>query len=355
MPRLLLAGYFGAGNLGDDAILMGFVEGLRDKPYEIRVIAGSPERVMRHYGLVAVPKMDMGAIKTAIDESDALVFPGGSIFQDVTSTKSVIYYSKLVDMAKKAKKKVIILGQGVGPLKGFVGKRFAAGAFNAADVVAVRDPASVATLKLIGYKGTPRVTADLAFLLAKPEMPADGTSFGVANMKTIGINCRPVAGDKNIVKVFGDLVRLLYNAGYVPVMLPMDDVEDRKLLDDIAKAHGGKVPELKGISTPKQLQERIMRMEGLIAMRLHAGVLAATVDVPAYMVSYDPKVAAFANLMGYPAPPNVQGVTAQRIFDGFQTFIKDRDKLASSIGRRKDDLAKSARANIDILDSCFGK
>ena len=98
-----------------------------------------------------------------------------------------------------------------------------------------------------------------------------------------------------------------------------------------------------------------MRMEGVVAMRLHAGVLAATVDVPAYMVSYDPKVAAFSNLMGYPAPPSVQGITAQRIFDGFQTFIKDRERLAASLERRRAELAASARSNIDILDACFGK
>ncbi|MBS1710086.1 MAG: polysaccharide pyruvyl transferase CsaB [Armatimonadetes bacterium] len=355
MPRLLLAGYFGSGNLGDDAIMMGFVEALRDKPYEMRVIAGSPERLMRNNGIVGVPKTDMGAIKNALEDCDALVFPGGSIFQDVTSTRSVMYYANLVDMAKKAGKKVILLGQGIGPLTHFLGKRFAVAAFNKADVIAVRDPASVATLKALGYKGTPRVTADMAFLLPKPTMPAEGSSFGVANMKTVGVSCRPVSGDKNIVKVFGDLVRLLYQANYVPVMLPMDEVEDRKLLDEIAKAHGGKVPELKGISTPKQMQERIMRMEGVIGMRLHAGILAATVDVPAYMVSYDPKVNAFANLMGFPAPLSVQGVTAQRIFDGFQAFIKDRDKVAASLERRRAELSTAAMANIQLLDACFGK
>lgn len=354
MPRLLLAGYFGSGNIGDDAILMGFVEATRNKPYEMRTICGSAERLMRNHGLVGIPKTDLAAIKAAIDDCDALVFPGGSIFQDVTSQRSVFYYAKLVDMAKKAKKKVIMLGQGVGPLTHFLGKRMAVGAFNQSDAVAVRDPGSVSTLKSIGYRGNPRVTADMAFCLPKPEMPAEGTSFGVANMKTIGVSCRPVQGDKNVVDVFGDLVRLLYQAGYVPVMLPMDEVEDRKLLDEIAKQHGGKVPELKGIQTPKQMQERVMRMEAIIAMRLHAGILAATVGVPAFMVSYDPKVTAFANMLGYPAPPMVQGATAQRLFDGFQGFIKDRERLAASLERRRAELSEAAKGNIAVLDDCFG-
>ncbi len=96
-------------------------------------------------------------------------------------------------------------------------------------------------------------------------------------------------------------------------------------------------------------------MEAVIAMRLHAGILAATVGLPAYMVSYDPKVTAFTNVLGLPAPPNMQGITADRIFHGFQSFISGRDKVAETLAKRKPELVAAARANIDLLKSVLGE
>ena len=36
--RLVLAGYFGCGNLGDDAILQAFARAASDRGYEMRVL-----------------------------------------------------------------------------------------------------------------------------------------------------------------------------------------------------------------------------------------------------------------------------------------------------------------------------
>ena len=354
--RLLLAGYFGSGNLGDDAILLGFINGISESNYQVRVLAGSAERMMRSYGLTGVPKMDMGSVKNAISECDALVFPGGSIFQDVTSVRSVAYYANLVKQAKASGKKVVMLGQGVGPLNRFLGKKLAAGAFNSADLITVRDPGSGKKLAELGVKHRPQVTADNAFLLKTPEVSEDSGSFGVAGMRTIGISARPWGKDRNktVVKVFSDLVRLIYSQNMVPYMIEMDEVEDRALIHEISKQNGGKVPEIKGITTPAQLQMRLARMEAVIAMRLHAGILATTVGVPPYMVSYDPKVAAFANGLGFSAPLQMEGITAERIFDGFQTFLKDRDRVAESIERKREDMAKAAFGNVEALRNCLG-
>ena len=155
MAHLLLSGYFGCGNLGDDAILLGFVEGLKNTPHDLTVLSGNPDDTFRNYGFRSVPRKDMKSVREAIERCDALVYPGGSIFQDVTSFKSVAYYSQLVKWAKGANKKVVLLGQGVGPLTGFLGKGAARSAFNSADAIAVRDPQSLSTLKSLGPKARP--------------------------------------------------------------------------------------------------------------------------------------------------------------------------------------------------------
>lgn len=357
MPaKVLLAGYFGSGNLGDDAILLAFMRSTEHLKLQSQVICGNAEKLSRNYGLSGVPKLDAGRLDTAIKECDALVFPGGSIFQDVTSVRSVAYYANLIKSAKKHNKKVIMLGQGIGPLNRWLGKRTAAGALNMVDTLCVRDPDSIRTLKDLGVNLTPRLTADMAYLLPKPTIAEDSSSFGVAGMKTVGVSARPWGKDKNrtVVQVFGEVIKKLHSSGFVPTMVSFDENEDTKIVQAISKEYGGKIPELTGLTHPVQLQQRLLRMEGMISMRLHGGILAATVDLPCYMVSYDPKVTAFANLMGLPAPPTMEGITADRIVHGFTEFIKDRPHRVESIARRRADQAKLAEGNIEALCASLG-
>lgn len=354
--KLLLAGYFGCGNLGDDAILLGFVQGIKEHPYTFRTLCGSPEELMRHYGLQGVQRLDSGAIKAAIAESDAVVFPGGSIFQDVTSVRSVAYYMGVCRQAKRSGKKLILLGQGVGPLRRFLGKRFAAAAFNHADAIVVRDQESVRTLKALGVRTTPRMGGDMAYLLPRPERLEEAQAFGVGNIKSVAISARPFKRDKNraVVALFSETAKLLHSQGYLPVLFEMDRLEDGPIIQEISKHLGGKVPEIRNLTTPIQAQERLGRMEGVIAMRLHAGILATTVGVPPFMINYDPKVGAFVDQLGFPGSPAMANLTAGRILEGFRAFMEERERYAAQMERRREELTRLARANIEVLSNCLG-
>ncbi len=350
MARLLLAGYFGCGNLGDDAILLGFAEGLAGRPDEVTVLSGSPEETFRNYKLSSIPRREMSQVDKAIKECDALVFPGGSIFQDVTSVKSVYYYSALVTKAKKAGKKVVFLGQGVGPVESFFGKRWTAAAYNLADGIAVRDPASLATLKNLGVTKPIKVTADLAFLMPKPEESLEEIGFQVGSMKTVGISARPHGKGSDIVDLFGEFARMLFKANYLPVLIEMDEKEDGPLILEISKKQGGKVPDLRKQGRPQQIAARLARMESVVAMRLHAGILAANVGIPPLMVSYDPKVAAFAKLLGTGNALDLNGLTPARLFDSFQASLKERERNQTILAKKRAELVELAKANFEVLD-----
>lgn len=348
--RLLLAGYFGCGNYGDDAILLGFLNGIHDDGFQYSILASQPERMVRTYGLTAVARFDGSQVKQAIAESDALVFPGGSIFQDSTSVRSVFYYWGLVRQAARLKKKVFLLGQGVGPVRTFFGKRLTAASFNRASAVVVRDPQSAQTLKSLGVKHTPRVAADMAFLLPEPDM-TNAPSFGAGGMKAVGLSIRPFGKDrsKGVVSLYSELAKMLFQNGYMPVMVGLDENEDIPLIEQVSKLNGGKVPDLKGVSGPGPLQQRIGRMDGVISMRLHGAILATTVGVPSIMLSYDPKVAAFANALGISSPLTMDGLTPARVMDAFLSMLKDREKKVETVRRRRDDFAKQAQLNLQAL------
>lgn len=348
MPQLLLAGYLGSGNLGDDAMMLGFTHALGGG-YDIRVLSGKPEETYRIYNYTSIPRKDMKLVEDAIKKCDALVFPGGSIFQDVTSQLSAKYYADLVSIAKKANKKVFLLGQGVGPLTGMFGKRWAAGAFNAADVITVRDPISLQTLKNIGVTKPARVTADSAFLLPQPLGSEDETGFSVGNMKSVGIAPRPLGKKDDVAGLFSELCRLMYQSGTVPVLIEMDKAEDGPLIEEIHKKQGGRIPQIRNLQTPMQFQGRIRRMEAVIAMRLHAGILATTVNIPSLMVSYDPKVSAFAKLLEIGPALDFTNLSPARLFDTFTSFMKDRERNMKIVERKREEMINLAMQNVELV------
>lgn len=347
MSKVMLAGYFGSGNLGDDALMLGMVEGLKPHGIEAVALTGDPTETYGQYGIYSVPRRDMKAISNELKSCDALVFPGGSIFQDVTSVKSVAYYAALVKQAKAAKKKVVMLGQGVGPLKTFMGKRLAVGAYNASEVIAVRDPEAAQALKALGVKRKVVVTADSAFLL-KPRPDSGEGNFGFAGMGAVGLAPRPYGKGNEVVTLFGEIARLLFQAGVMPVLIQMDKSEDGPLLNEIQKAQGGKIPDLKRVKTPLELQAALSRMDGMISMRLHGAIFAANVGLPPLMISYDPKVSSFAKLLGTTAMP-FEGLTAAKVFDRFREHQAQKEQNKKILAKKHDEFAAKARQNVDIL------
>ncbi|MBL8049026.1 MAG: polysaccharide pyruvyl transferase CsaB [Chthonomonas sp.] len=345
--RILATGYFGEGNHGDDAILLGLLQGLSGSGVDVRVMSGRPEETHRLYGVPSFSRRDLKIFDREIQAVDALVFAGGSIFQDVTSVRSAAYYGMLIKKARAAGKKVIMLGQGVGPLKTMCGKSIATKAFSACTAIAVRDPQSAATLKGLGVRGTVKLTGDLAWLLPSPEA-GEVVDFQLGDLKTVGLAPRPHGKGDHVVKLFGELARLLFQAKFLPVLVELDQKEDGPLIVEIDKAMGGKVPSVRRMPTPMTVQQRIMRMDSLIAMRLHAGILASTVGVPSFMVSYDPKVNAFAQLVDLPAA-NVKDLTPQRLFENFLQFQKNKEIVMKSFAARCVQQREAAQQNISLL------
>ena len=243
----------------------------------------------------------------------------------------------------------MMLGQGVGPLSKFLSKRAAAGAFNSADCIVVRDPESARALVALGVRQTARVGADLAFMMP-PAREEGEQQFGVAGMKTVGIAPRPFGkNNKEVVVLFGDLCRMLFQTQHVPVLIEMDRNEDGPLISEIEKSQGGKVPSMKKLATPIQVQSRIARMDAVIGMRLHASILATGVGVPAMTISYDPKVAAFANILGLGSAIPIEGLTAQRLFDNYLTFEKAKERNVKILETKRQELQQMAQVNIEVL------
>ena len=69
--------------------------------------------------------------------------------------------------------------------------------------------------------------------------------------------------------------------------------------------------------------------------------------------AYDPKVASFAKGLGLHTAPNVEGLTAQRLFENFQLFHKDRERNLKVLERSREEFVKSAQVNVEAVLGCL--
>ena len=97
--QVVLCGYYGAGNGGDEALLASMLEILPPNVKPL-VLSANPAETTARYGVAAVNRKSLGVLK-ALRSSQALILGGGSLIQDATSVQRAMYYGGLVGLAKQ--------------------------------------------------------------------------------------------------------------------------------------------------------------------------------------------------------------------------------------------------------------
>ena len=134
----------------------------------------------------------------------------------------------------------------------------------------------------------------------------------------------------------------------------MDSKEDGELIDAISKQQGGRIPQLRKLGSPVTVQQRMARMDGVVSMRLHGGILASTVGLAPLMISYDPKVTAFTKQMDLGSGLPIEGLTPARLFEAFQTHMKDRERLQNIVQKKREELGQQAMMNVVLARELLG-
>ncbi len=184
---VLVSGYYGFGNLGDEAILEEIVAELsrlvdREK---IVVLSQNPESTANTYSVKAVNRWNLKELAALFGKAKLFVSGGGGLYQDVSSVKSVVYYAGLAFLARTAGVPTIIYAQGVGPLKSTIAKTLTRAAISQAATIAVRDKASFEMLSRWGL--SPHLTADPVWCLAATDLPeALAAELATARQKSVG-------------------------------------------------------------------------------------------------------------------------------------------------------------------------
>ena len=115
--NVAISGYYGFENFGDEAILKVLTEELKNCGHNVTVFSKRPDITSAKRGVNSVYTFSLGKVIKTLKNADVLISGGGSLLQDVTSTKSLFYYLFVIGAALFFQKDVIIFAQGIGPIK----------------------------------------------------------------------------------------------------------------------------------------------------------------------------------------------------------------------------------------------
>src|ERR1035437_9920349 len=111
--KILISGYYGFDNFGDDAILHMLVSNIKANcpNSQITAISNNPDKIKQIYGINSVYRFDLKSIYLEMRKTSLFISGGGSLLQDVTSLNSLIYYLGLIFLAQISGKKTYIFAQ----------------------------------------------------------------------------------------------------------------------------------------------------------------------------------------------------------------------------------------------------
>ncbi len=320
----------------------------------IDVLSADPAATARRYGVEATSRSDLRAVRAAIAAADVLLSGGGGLFQNATSTRSLLYYTGIVRSAIRAGKKTMIFAQSIGPLD-FVGRAIVRVGCRGIGAATVRDERSRKLLETLLPSGIIEVTADPVFLYDPPppgDLAVEG--LGDGSEPFVVVSVRMGANFSAVARTVAAAVDLLAERhGVRAAFLPLGGAEDAEASTRVIRM---------ARSSPLLLPEHdldgaaaiIARAGAVIGMRLHSLILAARLCVPFLTIPYDPKVRALAEDLAYPLPPLVdpaaEAPNAERIERELDVFWSDRAELKRHLQHAAAEARVRAERNFDVLD-----
>jgi len=356
MKKVLLFGYYGYQNTGDEAILQTVIQQLRSALPDISltVLTYKSEETEQKYGVKAVSRNRFIELIRGIKACDVVVSGGGSILQDVTSSRSLLYYLALIWLAKKMGKRVMFYGNGLGPITRFFNRHLAKHVLNQVDVITLRDFQSKEALHALGVKKAVDVTADIAFAM-KPLEASVGKEILTAQglhpeKRVIGISVRPWHGKERYKKVLAKTADHLQQLNYQVLFIPMQYPHDYHLSKEICALMKRPGVVLAHQYSPQEILTLIGQLDLLIGMRLHALIFSAIAGVPMVGLEYENKVKSFLQLVGQKSGGVAETLEEITLWATIEGVLQQEKKYREALSRVAADLHKKALHTRDIFE-----
>jgi len=380
--RIVISGYYGEENLGDEAILAALLDWLRRNlpSPEITVVSLNPALTNEEHGVEAVAYDNLYEIDRLIAQADLVINGGGGIFQEYNPieipalfddpSRGIISYALTPTLAAMYEVPCLLFAHGVGPITTDSGARLVAHVFNSVTGATVRDEESLALLRELGVKRAIPVGADPTLLLtpaAEARIVELREQLGIAEMPApqIGISLRSWFEwpDEEAIAQLRDFVdRLLENTGGTVIFLPFQTkpgFSDITIIDDVYNGLRCTdrviVPE--GKFSPGEMLGLIGKFDLLLGMRFHSLLFAIISGVPCAGFSFDPKlhhILTRAGMEKYYLDLS-EGLTANSLQSLALDLLGQRESIRKKLLGVKSELQIGALVNFVELEKVLSK
>ena len=300
LVRPLLCGYYGEHNIGDDALLQALLQSL---PADAKpcVTAADQQQVQQRFGVSSCDRRCLRSTLRALRHCDGLILGGGSLLQDSTSWRSLLYYAALILSARMQGKPVILWAQGLGPLRRRRSRWLVGRLLPLVTAASWRDRQSAQLAQQLAgsCRGQDPVGADPVWTLAPMHWRGRGGPIVLAWRSS------SLLSEADWQLLLQALAALAEQNDRPVLWLPLHDGQDCGLMQRLHEQ--GLVPESLArrsreirLQRPEELMAQASAAGLVLAMRLHGLILAARAGAPVSALSYDPKVSAAAEALGCP-------------------------------------------------------
>ena len=288
MIKIAICGYYGRGNLGDEAILQAITKQIKKKNTRTDV------QVLTNKNLLTNAQKMLGA--------DFFIFGGGSILQNATSDASLFYYLTIIRIANLLCKRKIMLANGIGPIIEHkiplkILLRTIARSLNCFDFISVRDTQSQKLLQNLLPNRKIHLIPDPALIeftninqrLMAFSMSDENNNFFAFCPYARSLESNKIHPD-TLAKSFTVLSEQYKVRPKIVVFNEKEDLQIARVLKNRLKNAEIVVPH-----TAYEAARAFHHAKFVISSRYHASLLAISLGIPMLSVSADPKIIALAN------------------------------------------------------------
>ena len=364
MNKIVISGYYGFNNLGDESILKAIISNLKSKldNIDITVLSKDPNFTAKKHQVHAVDRMNIFKIINEIRKCDLLISGGGSLLQDVTSFRSIIYYLAVIAIGIIFNKKVMIYSQGMGPINRPINRWLTKQTLNRVDYISLRDHKSEKLLREIGVENKNIiVTADPVLGIVQKDRDLGKEILSKVGIKdfskpTIGFAIRGREKTQNTIDVMANVAeRLVEELGSNVIFIPFHLGEDIEISDDIEKKTNEKVVFLRDKYNVDEMLSIIGNLNLLIGVRLHSLIFGAVMNTPLIAISYDPKINNFMEFIEEFVFCHINDLESEALFEEIKDKILNEESFRSNLGRKVKSLRDKLDKNEDIVGQLLNK
>lgn len=356
---ITICGAYGKGNTGDDAILQAVITELRTAAplRRMHVLSRKPVDLRLKHRVDSFYTFNIFAFFRALRKSALYINGGGNLIQDVTSTRSLVFYLFTLLAGKLFGCKVLMYGCGIGPVSRSGNRKLAARIINrCADAITLREDESAEELAALGVtKPAVTLAADpaLSLLPASDEavsaaMLANGIHF---DGKYICFTLRPWKNIESKLDAFTKCAEYAWNKhGLEAVFLAIEPIRDLALSRRVFESLSTPCHIIETPLAPNLALGIIARMRAVVSMRLHGLVFAAGSGIPLVGVAYDKKVSSFLHYMGQDLCTALDDVSADDLCALLDRALeKDAAELTRSVERLRQIEYKNTETALQLL------